>query len=174
MGNSLSKINFMENAMIYKISCKDELIKDYYIGSTFDFDVRYKQHKTDYKNVNSHCYNYKIYQFIRNNGGFDNFKFDILLSFECENTKQKVIKEQEYLDEFKPSLNDRKAFRTEEERIEYNEKHYENNKEYYKEYNEKHKAKFTEKFNCECGGKYQFKHKSTHKKSKRHKKFLES
>ena len=166
----------MENAIIYKIYCKDELIKDCYIGSTFNFDLRYTNHKNCFNNENSKEYNKKVYQFIRNNGGWNNFKFEILLSFECDNSNQKIIKEQEFLHEFKPSLNSIKSFRTEQEKKEYdkekNKKHYEINKEYYKEYNEKHKAKFTEKFNCECGGKYQFRDKSKHFKSIRHKKFI--
>ncbi len=41
----------MENAMIYKILCKDELIKDCYIGSPFDFNARYKVHKSDCKYI---------------------------------------------------------------------------------------------------------------------------
>lgn len=210
MGNSLSKINFMENAIIYKILCKDELIKDCYIGSTFNFDVRYNEHKSVCNNENSHCYNLKVYQFIRNNGGFDNFKFEILLSFDCDRrTREIEIKEQEYLDEFKPSLNSCKAYQTEEGKKEYKKEHYENNKEKiklyyqsnkeyikeyqennkekikdyqkeYKEYNkennkkhyEKHKAKFLEKVNCNCGGKFTYTNKSTHEKTQRHQKFI--
>jgi hypothetical protein len=193
MGNTISKIQFSENAIIYKISCKDELIKDCYIGSSFNFDHRYKQHKSDCNNENSKDHNLKIYQFIRNNGGWDNFKFEILLSFDCENTKQKVLKEQYFIDVYKASLNSCKAIRTEEEKKDYDKEYYENNKaklleqnkKYYennkeknkdkiKKYQENHKAKLTEKFNCDCGGKYQFQHKSRHNKSKRHQKFLES
>ena len=204
MGNTISKIQFSENAIIYKISCKDELIKDCYIGSTFNFDVRYTRHKSDCKNHNSHCYNYKLYQFIRNNGGFNNFKFEILLSFECKNSKQKTLKEQYFLDEFMPSLNSIKAYRTEEEKKAYDKEYQENNKEkikehyeknkeliseykkeyygnnieeilkYQKEYYVNNKAKLTEKFNCDCGGKYIFQNKARHFKSKKHQKFLDS
>jgi hypothetical protein len=61
---------------------------------------------------------------------------------------------------------------------EYNKKYYENNKELIKElkknWYEKNKEKFSEKFNCECGGKYIFQNKTQHFKTKKHTKFMNS
>jgi len=41
-------------------------------------------------------------------------------------------------------------------------------------YIEKNKEKLEKRFDCPCGGKYQFKSKATHFKSKKHKKYLEN
>tara|TARA_R110000787_G_scaffold118265_1_gene229097 strand:+ start:86 stop:709 length:624 start_codon:yes stop_codon:yes gene_type:complete len=59
------------------------------------------------------------------------------------------------------------------ENIKENDKqYYENNsekiKEQQKEYRENNSEKLNEKFNCDCGGKYTFTHKSSHFKTKKH------
>ena len=46
--------------------------------------------------------------------------------------------------------------------------------EYQKNYREKNSEKQNEKINCECGGKYTFINKSTHFKTKKHQKYLET
>ena len=60
------------------ISCRDETIPEIYIGSTSNFIRRRKQHFYSCNNPNSHCYNLKLYRFIRSNGGIDNFVMEIL------------------------------------------------------------------------------------------------
>ena len=56
---------------IYKIykQGKDEV----YIGSTYDFKNRMRQHKYSCYNEKSKKYNFFVYQFIRQNGGWDAF-----------------------------------------------------------------------------------------------------
>ena len=64
--------NDYKNSVIYRIYCKDENIKDCYIGSTKCFIDRFNFHKNlIIKNLN--YYKYEVYQFIRDNGGWDNF-----------------------------------------------------------------------------------------------------
>ena len=72
--------------IVYIIKCKDENIKNCYVGSAGNF----KHEKCEHKSCKhkSYCnnpffrdmlsYNPKIYQFIRLNGGFENFYFEIL------------------------------------------------------------------------------------------------
>ena len=57
---------------------------------------------------------------------------------------------------------------------EYQKEYREKNAVKIKEYNEKNKEKLTEKFDCECGGKYIFKNKSRHLKTKKHLDFMNS
>ncbi len=99
--------------IIYKLYCDG--IKDFYIGSSFDMKVRKQQHKTKCNNPKLKEYNRKVYQYIRENGGFDNWKFEILVEKEFENKNALRIKEQECLKLFKPSLNSYNSYRTEEE-----------------------------------------------------------
>ena len=62
-----------ENACVYKICCRDPLITDIYIGSTCCFKKRKSAHKKACNNENCKQYNLNVYQFIRSNGGFENW-----------------------------------------------------------------------------------------------------
>tara|TARA_R110000787_G_scaffold12713_4_gene40859 strand:- start:562 stop:1005 length:444 start_codon:yes stop_codon:yes gene_type:complete len=87
---------------IYKIYCKNSEIKEIYIGSSKKFKARKYKHKSDCNNENGISYNYKLYKFIRTNGGYENFDFEILLETDEDGIK-KI--EQEYIKELKPTLN---------------------------------------------------------------------
>ena len=63
---------------VYRIFSKNENIIDCYIGSTFNFVVRRSTHKANCRTEGKPPYNYKVYQYIRDNGGFDNFTMDVL------------------------------------------------------------------------------------------------
>ncbi len=57
--------------------------------------------------------------------GVDNFEIELICCYEdCENKKQQLILEQEFIDELKPSINKIKAYCNEEQKqlriIEYN------------------------------------------------------
>ncbi len=179
-------------SIVYKLGCKDTTVLEFYIGSSYDEKMRKKSHKTDCNNENSDNYNFKVYEFMRANGGYENWKFEVIEKYPCENKIQLKIRERYYYDLLKPLLNIRRPFVSEEERKEQQairqSKHYQDNKEYYAKndakYREEHKeqiAKYREdnkdiinhKNVCECGGKYTSKHISTHCKSKKHIAFIE-
>ena len=62
-----------QTGFIYKLCCRDPTIKDVYVGSTKNLRVRKAEHKHICNNDLSKSYNYNVYQFIRANGGFDNW-----------------------------------------------------------------------------------------------------
>ena len=102
---------------VYKISCVDNAVEEFYIGSTIDLEERIISHKTRYNN-NS---NYKIYKFIREHGGLSNWEINPIEIYECEMTKLELKQqEQFYLDEYKPQLNSLRALAI--TKNEYNEK----------------------------------------------------
>ena len=72
----LTKIDYTK-AVIYKIYCLDENIKDCYIGLTTDFIRRKACHKQS-----SQLKNLKLYNFIREYGGWNNWKMEIIYKFE--------------------------------------------------------------------------------------------
>ncbi len=183
-----------------KVSCiycivhkLDNEMDNIYFGSTKDLCDRKRNHKIVCNNETSEKYNFKVYQYIRENGGMENFQFIILE--ECEVEKLKRL-EQSYMDVYKPSLNMSNANGLDIERHIANTKEwYENNKEYklqqYKEYYqknkeyinirrkqyiidyyEKNKERQNEKFNCECGGKYTRSKKARHERSKKHQAYI--
>ena len=76
--------------IIYKLCCKDPNIEEIYIGATCDFKQRKRAHKTDCHNPNRKHYNYYVYQFIRNHGGFENWTMKILEKYSnCKNKLKK-------------------------------------------------------------------------------------
>ena len=134
-----------------------------YVGSTVNMRTRKNKHKSNCNNSNSNKYNYKLYQYIRDYGGFNNWFMLTLEEFEYETKEQLREREQYWIKELKANLNSKDAVRDED---------YQKN--YDKKYNEENKEKKNKKIYCECGGKYIFKHKSTHLKSKKHQSYLSS
>ena len=87
---------------IYKIYCKDETIKDIYVGHTTNFHVRKYYHKNASNNLNI---NIKIYKTIRENGGWNNWNMVEIAKYNCKNSIEARIKEQHHYDELNASLN---------------------------------------------------------------------
>ena len=65
------------NTIIYKITCNDESISDVYVGHTTNFVQRKHAHKISCTNIKSPNYKCRLYNVIRNNGGWDNWKMEI-------------------------------------------------------------------------------------------------
>ena len=86
--------------LIYKITCKDPTVTDLYVGHTTNFVQRRDQHKQS--SVNSDG---KLYNFIRNNGGWANWTMEIIHFFNCKNLIEAKTKEQEYFISLKATLN---------------------------------------------------------------------
>ena len=90
---------------IYKLAIKDGSIEDCYIGSTSCIKQRKRQHKCRCNNKEDFGYNIYVYQFIRENGGFNNWDLYILEKFEYETKLEKEQKERKYIELLKPKLN---------------------------------------------------------------------
>jgi hypothetical protein len=87
--------------VIYKIHCKDETIADLYVGHTTRFQRRIIEHKSRYtKN-----YNFKIYNIIRENGGWDNWTITQIEEFSCENQQQAKLREKYWVETLQSTLN---------------------------------------------------------------------
>jgi len=169
----------MLDGVVYKLCCLDENIKEFYIGSSCEFNKRKKYHKSDCYNPNGDKYNLKVYKFIRHNGGWDNWDFEILLETKVDNKDQlRLLYEREFQLELKPSLNvvvegrTRKQYRKDhrEEIKQYREDHKEQSKQYYQD----HKEELKEKYTCLCGAILSKGAKLKHEKRKRHLEYLES
>jgi hypothetical protein len=91
--------------VLYKIVCKDTNINDLYIGHTTNIIQRRYEHKSTCNNEKSKSYNLKVYQFIRNNGGWINWTLIQIEYFPCENINEARIRERYWIEELKSSLN---------------------------------------------------------------------
>ena len=135
--------------VVYKI-VSESLPEFVYVGSTMAFAKRKCQHKTSVKNINSKLYNIKLYETIRDNGGWENWRMVVIHECETGMTKlQAHILEEEHRIKLQANLNTKRCHRTEEERKIYNQEnrveHLEQKKEYDQEYRQEHKIKIAEK-----------------------------
>jgi len=125
----------------------DEIV---YIGSTIDYKRRMRHHKSRCKNENDKEYNKPLYIYIREQGGFNNFIFDIIDEVECDNKNEALAIENKYINEYKPKSNVAKpgALLEAGSRKEYDKLYREANKdkmkEYMKQYREANKQKKSE------------------------------
>lgn len=105
----------MPSYTIYKIQCGEEI----YIGSTRDFVQRRSMHKSQCLNENCNAYGRRIYDVIRQNGGWDSKMMSPIEVYECPSTIEARIREQHWIREYNPTLNTRQAHTTPEEKQEY-------------------------------------------------------
>jgi hypothetical protein len=125
--------------VIYKIKHNEDYDDvNIYVGSTTNFKGRKHRHKSNCNNENSKHYYMTFYQYIRDNGGWEQFVMIPIEEYSCNSKKEKEIKERYYIDLFKPKLNKQLPTRTLKE-------YYENNKEKFKEYSENNKEKISER-----------------------------
>ena len=82
------------NTIIYKIFCKNKNINEVYIGHTTNLIKRKYQHKIESKNILNKKLN--IYNTIRENGGWDNWDMLEITTYNCKNSEEARIKENEY------------------------------------------------------------------------------
>ena len=158
-------------AYIYKFNINGKS----YVGSTKNIRKRMNKHKSTCYNQNNKKYNFKLYKFIRENGGWDNVDIHILQK--CNKSVKRIV-EDFYMKHYNCELNDRGAIFNREKKKEYLKEYYKNNNEYRKdyanEYRKNNKEKLSEKFNCICGGKYTHSNKALHLKTLKHQTYLES
>jgi hypothetical protein len=158
--------------VIYKIIVKDSGAV-LYVGSSTNFIQRKCRHKNNVTNEKSKDHNFKVYQDIRNLGGWDFVDMIMVEEYsDCENNLQRLKREREWIETLIPQSNILRPTITTDEykdyqkqyRVEtdYDKKYYEANKEimiqkqiirnknsdgfkvYQKEYQAKNRAKMNE------------------------------
>ena len=95
------------NTIIYTIRCLNPDINELYVGHTTDFAKRKKAHKQCCMNETNSC---KLYTFIRNNGGWDNWDMKIVKFYNCADLSEARQKEQEMYVLLKAKLNSIEPF----------------------------------------------------------------
>jgi hypothetical protein len=133
-----------QNAVIYTIKNKNEPTQ-LYVGSTVNFKHRCRNHKYYSKKAPT-C---QLYQAVIDSGSWDNWSFEIYELFPCNNLGELLKRE----DECRILLNANLNTYTQISYVDRNQR--------------RHTV-----INCECGGKSQRLHISTHYKSKRHQDYL--
>jgi hypothetical protein len=136
------------------------------------------KHKSNCNNENCTEYNYFIYQHIRQNGGWFEFSHEILETVECTKKDSKVY-ERKWVDHYDAKMNKHKPGQTHSESCK---QYYQTNKqtinEKQKQYYQTNKQVITvykkQKFDCPCGGRYTKTNKAQHRKSNKHKQYIQT
>ena len=139
------------NNIIYKLVKKDDYDNvNIYIGSTTDFIRRKNKHKSCCNCVTNRDHNNKKYQYIRDNGGWEEWNMIEVEKFPCNDKREAEAREEYWRCHFNSQLNTKRAYRTVEQRkqydIDYQKQFYLDNKgkklEYQKKYyyNKKNKT----------------------------------
>ena len=196
----LKQVNY-DKTHFYKLVCKNTCIQDCYVGHTTDFITRKSTHKRCCNNIDAKGHHLYVYNFIRENGGWENWDMILVETVGCENGMDARQKERKHIENLNASLNQHRPFRSEEELKEQKRLWIVNNKEKndasikasravlekkyperYKEYRRKssqkyrenNKDKISETKTCECGGNYQKWGHNRHLKSKMHQQYIQS
>ena len=114
-------------SLIYKIVCKDSSITELYIGSTTNLYQRIATHKSNCVLLDNEHYNIKVYKFIRDHGGWDNWEVIELYKYPCNSKKELTVEERRAYDSYNSHLNHQKPNRT---KAEYYTDHFDDRREY--------------------------------------------
>ena len=147
--------------IMYKITAGEYT----YIGSTRDFKQRKIAHKHNCTNINGAKYNCKVYQIIREAGGWDKCEMVPIEEFECDGMIPSRIREEYWRREYNANMNSQKSHTTSEEKKEHKNEHA-------KEYRQINKTKIREKHICGCGGSYSISSNAVHQRTKKHQDYL--
>jgi hypothetical protein len=136
-----------ENCYIYHILDKEKVV--HYVGSTSNFNSRKSKHRYCCSHEKCKEYNFDIYKYIRDHGGF--YNFDIIPIRKLENISNKtdlLIAEREEMEKFTGLKNMIGSYSTKEEHLEkirqWRENNPEKNSEYCKKWREANKEKINE------------------------------
>jgi group I intron endonuclease len=135
-----------QNGKIYKII--NDINDEIYIGSTTKLLCqRLTQHRSDSrKNINR-----KLFKFVRENGGWRNFRI-ILIEFHVCDTKAELLRREQYhIDLLRPTLNSNNASGWDIERM-----------------SATNRNRFHVKTHCECGIETTLLKKKRHERSTKH------
>jgi hypothetical protein len=138
-------IKSLKEYIIYEIRPLNKTLNYSYIGSTISFRSRKSHHKKDCETSNL-----KLYQFIRDNGGWSEFEMVAIEKYFCKNITDAHIREQYFINNIeKSALNMRRAYISDEDKKIYNKDYKKVNQELIKtknkEYNKNNKGIIYEK-----------------------------
>ena len=129
--------------IMYKIVCNDLNVKECYVGHTINMTKRKCCHKSACNNEKDKGYNNKIYQIIRENGGWSNWSMILVEKFPCKDKFEACKRERELYEGLGAKMNIQRPYITQEDTKEYYKKYYQDHKEEYiqnrKQYYQDHK-----------------------------------
>jgi hypothetical protein len=180
-----------QRGCIYKLQCLDPDVKEIYVGSTVNLPRRVQYHRLTL--CDPRRSGARVYQFIREHGGMDNWCGVLVEEFPCWSRAQLERRENYWFNKLNPTLNmnvpgllyslggDLNALA----RIRYAQRK-KNNPECLREYlarkSARHRAKYPEEvkarkalpYLCECGAVCQNSNVGKHRRTQKHRDYLQA
>ena len=105
-------INYLTREVsFYKFICNNPEIKSIYVGHTVNFTMRKSKHKSCCNNNPSNKeYNFKLYQTIRENGGWNEWKMIEIERRFIKDKREGDRIEQEWIEKLQADMNSMRAF----------------------------------------------------------------
>ena len=153
---------------IYKWVCNDSSVLCEYVGHTTNWDKRKASHKERCNDEKNKKYHLKLYETMRENGGFNNWKMILIEDYPCNGKREAEQREQYHIDLLVEKINTINAFTENryQKLIKENSNH---NQERYQRTLENNPNHNKEKYYCECCINYfSLKHKARHERSQKH------
>jgi hypothetical protein len=95
-----------QNSIIYKLCHQNDLENEnIYVGSTTNFRGRKNTHKSSCNNEKDKHYNSNLYQYIRDNGAWDEWQMIPIEVFPCNDKKELEVRERYHIELLKSKLN---------------------------------------------------------------------
>jgi exonuclease VII large subunit len=104
-----------KTGLIYKLVCNDIDVKECYVGSTINLTRRKCHHKHRCNDKNNKAYHLYVYQFIRENGGFENWDMIQVEQYNFNTRNELHSKERYWVEQLQATLNSCIPARTGEE-----------------------------------------------------------
>ena len=112
----MPKTSDYSKSFIYKFVCNDITITEIYVGASCHWVKRKAQHKSSCNNEkNKKSYNLYVYQFMRENGGWDNWTMLKICDYPCETRFDRDIEERRHIELLCSTLNKAIPTRTDKE-----------------------------------------------------------
>lgn len=165
---------------IYKWVCNDSSVLCEYVGHTTNWNKRKAHHKERCNDIKDKRYHSKLYETMRANGGFDNWKMILIEDYPCKSKREAEQREQYHMDLLVEKINTINSFTmeiTDKSHPNYNNEKYKAhlkrnpdfNKKRYQKNLEKNPNHNKEQYYCECcKNHFSLKHKARHERSQKH------
>ena len=101
-----------QKGIIYRIVCDDVDVKECYVGSTTNLCKRKCEHIHDCRDNSKKAYKRKVYEFIRNNGGFLNWSVALVEEYACDSKLQLEQRERYWFEYYHAELNSKVPTKT--------------------------------------------------------------
>ena len=158
-----------ENSVIYKLCCTDPTVEEVYVGSTTNFRKRKNQHKECCTNASSKKHGFAVYNYIRENGGWDNWDMVQVAEVNAKDKRALHATERRYVEQLGATLNRQVPTKTRKQYYDDNrDKSVAHVKQYYQDHKAERRAYLDAVIECECGLTSTRSHMSRHKRTQRH------